>query len=70
MTHSEIQPFKVEKILKGRLDLIPSPSPSVKIEIMGKKIQSTFLKLFYFTKIYTNFAEIQNLCFEISEQYV
>ena len=37
---------------------------------MGKKIQFTFLKLFYFTKIYTNFAEIQNLCFENSEQYV
>ena len=28
--------FKVEKILKGSLDLIPSPSPSVKIQIMGK----------------------------------
>ena len=29
---------KVEKILKGSLDLIPSPSPSVKIQIMGGKI--------------------------------
>ena len=29
---------KVEKILKGSLDLIPSPSPSVKIQIMGEKI--------------------------------
>ena len=28
--------FKVEKILKGRLDLIPSPS--VKIQIMGGKV--------------------------------
>jgi hypothetical protein len=27
--------FKVEKILKGSLDLIPLPSPSVKIQIMG-----------------------------------
>ena len=27
--------IKVEKILKGSLDLIPSPSPSVKIQIMG-----------------------------------
>ena len=27
--------FKVEKILKGSLDLIPSPSPSMKIQIMG-----------------------------------
>ena len=30
--------FKVEKILKGTLDLIPSPSPSVKIQIMGGKV--------------------------------
>ena len=29
---------KVEKILKGNLDLIPSPSPSVKIQIMGGKV--------------------------------
>ena len=29
---------KVEKILKGSLDLIPSPSPSVKIQIMGEKV--------------------------------
>ena len=28
---------KVEKILKGSLDSIPSPSPSVKIKIMGGK---------------------------------
>ena len=28
---------KVEKILKGSLVLIPSPSPSVKIQIMGGK---------------------------------
>ena len=27
---------KVEKILKGSLYLIPSPSPSVKIQIMGR----------------------------------
>ena len=30
--------FKVEKILKGRLDLISSPSPSVKIQVMGRKV--------------------------------
>ena len=30
-------PGKVESILKGSLDLIPSPSPSVKIQIMGGK---------------------------------
>ena len=33
---------KVEKILKGRLDYIPSPSPSVKIQIMGGKVCLTF----------------------------
>ena len=30
--------IKVEKILKGSLDSIPSPSPSVKIQIMGGKV--------------------------------
>ena len=29
---------KVEKIIKGSLDLIPSPSPLVKIQIMGRKV--------------------------------
>ena len=29
---------KVEKILKGSLDLMPSPSPSVKTQIMGGKV--------------------------------
>ena len=29
---------KVEKILKGSLDLIPSPSPSIKIQILGTKV--------------------------------
>ena len=29
---------KVEKILKGTLDSIPSPSPSVKIQIIGGKV--------------------------------
>ena len=32
------QNAKVEKILKGSLDLISSPSPSVKIQIMGGKV--------------------------------
>ena len=31
-------PFEVEKILKGSLDLIPSPSASVKIQIIGGKV--------------------------------
>jgi hypothetical protein len=30
--------YTVEKILKGSLDSIPSPSPSVKIQIMGGKV--------------------------------
>ena len=30
--------YKVEKILKGSLDLIPSPSPPVKIQIIGGKV--------------------------------
>jgi len=30
--------FKVEKILKGSLDSIPSPSSSLKIQIMGGKV--------------------------------
>ena len=30
--------LKVEKILKGSLDSIPSPTPSVKIEIMGGNV--------------------------------
>ena len=30
--------YKVEKILKDSLDVIPSPSPSVKIQIMGGKV--------------------------------
>ena len=29
---------KVERILKGSLDLIPSPSPSVKIQLIGRKV--------------------------------
>ena len=30
--------YKVEKILKGSLDSMPSPSRSVKIQIMGRKV--------------------------------
>ena len=33
-----LQVSKVEKILKGSLDSIPSPSPLVKIQIMGKTL--------------------------------
>ena len=30
--------YKAKNILEGNLDLIPSPSPSVKIHIMGGKV--------------------------------
>ena len=33
----EVFQSKVENILKGSLDSIPSPLPSVKIQIMGEK---------------------------------
>ena len=33
-----LQKGKLEKNLKGSLDLIPSPSHFVKIQIMGKKV--------------------------------
>ena len=33
--------FKVEKILKNSLDSIPSPSPSVKIQIFGGRVNLT-----------------------------
>ena len=52
---------KVEKILNGSLDLIPSPSPSVKIQIMGGKVcfrgkGQTFLALS------TNFWKQKKVC--------
>ena len=34
----DLPEYKVEKILKGSLDLILSPSPSVKIQIIGGKV--------------------------------
>ena len=34
----EVPNLKVEKILKGSLDWILSPSPSVKIQTMGRKV--------------------------------
>ena len=54
---------KVEKILKGSLDSIPSPSPSMKIQIMGGKVRlrckgKTLLgvvnKLFVFKSLLTS----------------
>ena len=54
---SRINPdFEVEKILKGSLDLIPSPSPSVKIQITGGKVSST-CKGKTLLGVLTNFSE-------------
>ena len=36
--HKDLGMVKVEKIVKGSLDSIPSPSPSLKIQIMGVKV--------------------------------
>ena len=36
--HSEIYQFKIEKVQEDRPDLIPSPSSSVKIQIIGSKV--------------------------------
>ena len=41
---------KVEKILKGSLDSIPSPSPSMKIQIMGGKVRWALSTNFLFSK--------------------
>ena len=58
---------KVEKILKGSLDLILSPSPSVKIQIMGRKVcfrckGKTLLgvlnKLFVFKSLLTSPSDV------------
>ena len=58
---------KVELFLKGSLDLIPSPSPSVKIQIMGRKvclrcIGKTLLgdvnKLFVFKSLLTTLSNV------------
>ena len=47
------QPGKVEKILKGSLDLIPSPSLSVKIQIMGGKdcLKTILLGKYLYSKV-------------------
>ena len=59
--------IKVENILKGSLDSIPSPSPSVKIQIMGGKVclrrkVKTLLgivnKLFVFKSLLTTASNI------------
>ena len=66
----EPYPPKVEKILKGSLDSISSPSPSVKIQIMGGKVclrrkGKTLLgidnKLFVFKSLLTKTINVLHL---------
>ena len=64
---------KVEKILKGGLDSIPSPLPSVKIQIMSRKVclrckSKTFLDIitglhYQQTFEYKKFFDITQQCF-------
>jgi hypothetical protein len=62
--------IKVEKISKGRLDSISSPSPSVKIQIMGGKVclrhkSKTLLviviKLFVFKSLLTTSINVLSM---------
>ena len=56
---------KVEKILKGSLDLIPSPSTSVKIQIMDRKV---CLRCKGKTFENTNFVDITQQCIALLPQ--
>ena len=58
---------KVENILKGSLDLIPSPSTSVKIQIMGGKVclRCKGKPLLLKTK---RFVDITQQCFAFTSQ--
>ena len=56
---------KVEKILKGSLDSIPSPSPSVKIQIMGWKV--CFYQQSFENK---KFVDITQQCFALLPQVI
>ena len=58
----DLRTYKVEKILKGSLDSIPSPTPSVRIQIMsgkvflrckGKTLMGIVNKLFVFKSLLT-----------------
>ena len=79
LTHVCLTPmiasFKVEKILKGSLNLSPSPSPSFKIQIMGRKLclmceGKTLLgvvnKLFIFKSL---LITTSNVCLYISKKF-
>ena len=53
--------FKVEFFLKGSLESIPSPSPSLKIQIMGVKAKHCWRLLTNFQK--EQFVDITQQCF-------
>ena len=55
---------KVEKILKGSLDSIPSPSTSVKIQIMGGKGVGCCRQTFEYKKYVDNAQQ----CFSFTPQ--
>ena len=57
--------FVVETMLKGSLDLIPSPSPAVKIQIMGGKV---CLRWKGKTLLGEKFVEISQQCFALLPQ--
>ena len=59
----ENENVKVENILKGSLDLIPSLSPSVKIQIIGGKVclrckGETLLGIFVFKSFLTSLCNV------------
>ena len=68
----DLRTYKVEKILKGSLDSIPSPTPSVRIQIMSGKVflrckGKTLLicqQTFYFQK----FIDLTQQCFDLLPQ--
>ena len=66
-------PVKVEKLLKASLDLYPSPSPSVKIQIMGGTICSrckgkTLLGIVNKLLKTKRFVDITQQCFALLAQ--
>ena len=60
--------FKVEKILKGSLDLIPSPLPSVKIQIMDGKVCFRCKGKTLLGIVNKEFVDITQQCFALLPQ--
>ena len=54
--------IKVEKVLKFSLDLIPSPSPSVKTQIMGMGKLALGVKAKHCWALSTNFLKSKVCC--------